>query len=228
LNKTCLILIHGFGGNSAEVTPLAGFLSHKGYHTICPQLKGHTGIKKDLKGVSGHDWLKSVEDELVKAGKEFDTICIIGFSMGGLIAIHLAVKYDIAALVTINTPVYYWDFKRIAWNIIHDLRTGEFTNIRRYRKSSAGLPLEAMLNFKMLLNRTKPLIGQVKCPLYVLQGSDDDTVKPKSANYLYDHAGSSSKRIDFFVHSGHAMLQSQAAPTALQSINGFLEEVLKY
>jgi carboxylesterase len=223
MKQPLLILIHGFGGNPDEVAPLAEFLSRKGYRTISPGLKGHTGLRNDLKGITYRDWIQSVENELLKAGRELTESILIGFSMGGLIAVNVAVRHRVAAVITINTPIYYWDLKRIWQNLRNDFQTRKFENLKRYLNSSAALPLEAMLNFRRLLNQTKPLLGEVTCPFYVLQGSDDDTVRPRSANYLYDHTGSAVKRISFFDHFGHAMLHGNAAVAAIESIDRFIE-----
>jgi carboxylesterase len=225
MKQPLVILIHGFGGNPDEVAPLAEFLSQKGYQTISPQLRGHTGLRNDLKGITHRDWIQSVENELFKAGREVTDSVLIGFSMGGLIAVNLAVRHQVAAVITINAPIYYWDLQRIWQNLRNDFQIRKFENLKRYLISSAALPLEAMLNFRRLLNQTKPLIGEVTCPFYVLQGSDDDTVRPRSANYLYDHARSVIKRITFFDHSGHAMLHSNAATVAIENINRFIEEL---
>jgi carboxylesterase len=225
LEKIGFILIHGFGGNTNEVAPLAEFLSRKGYRTICPQLKGHTGFRSNSERITYCDWIKSVEDELVKAGKEFTDVILIGFSMGGLIALNLATNHNVAAVITINTPIYYWDLKRIGLNLLNDYQNQEVNNLKRYLDSSAGIPLKAMLNFRRMLKQTKPLIGKITCPLYVVQGSDDDTVRLRSANYIHDHVGSAIKRIAFFDHSGHAMLQSEAAETAMQSMQQFIDEI---
>lgn len=47
----CLIL-HGFGGDVKEVAPLAACLIDQEYKVLCPSLKGHTGRREDLEGVS--------------------------------------------------------------------------------------------------------------------------------------------------------------------------------
>jgi esterase/lipase len=47
-NTGCLI-IHGFGGNYDEVSPLANRLEKAGYKVVCPALAGHTGRRSDLR-----------------------------------------------------------------------------------------------------------------------------------------------------------------------------------
>jgi carboxylesterase len=226
LKNIVFVLIHGFGGSTDEVAPLADFFSRKGYRTICPKLKGHTGAWHDLKGVKYQDWIRSVTDELETVENDITDLIVIGFSMGGLIALNLATRHRFAAVITINTPIYYWDLKRIGLKLLNDFKNREFSNLQRYLDSSAVLPIGAILNFKLLLKQTKPIIREITCPLYVLQGSDDDAVMPRSANYIYERARTTVKRIDFFDHFGHEMLQSAAAETAIASIERFVAELI--
>lgn len=108
--SSCLI-IHGFGGGVNEVKILADYLTDKGYVTSCTKLKGHTGNGKDMLDANYNDWISSAEEDLKKLMETTRNIVIIGFSMGGLIAVNLACKYNIKAIITINTPIYYWNLK---------------------------------------------------------------------------------------------------------------------
>lgn len=225
MKKIGCLLIHGFGGSVYEVSPLAEYLERKGYGVICPALKGHTGRKEDLRGITYHDWLDSAEMALMELLESHDHIFLIGFSMGGLIAINLASKYNVSGLITINTPIYYWDFKRIYLNIVHDLRNKEYTNIHRYMKSSGNTTLSALFHFKLLLTRTKPIIRNVKCPLFVTQALDDDTVRKQSARYIHERMSGKRKKLRFYDHGGHLILRSSSASKVMEDIWAFINEI---
>lgn len=108
-NKLGCLIIHGFGGGIFEIESLAEHLTDRGYIAACPKLKGHTGIGKDMKTADYKDWISSAEAELIKLMEKTKNIAIIGFSMGGLIAVNLACKYDIKIIVTINTMMILQD-----------------------------------------------------------------------------------------------------------------------
>lgn len=219
----CLV-IHGFGGCVDEISPLAARLRAKGYTIVCPRLKGHTGKRSDLKKAGYTDWIASAEQGLLDLLSRCRSVYIIGFSMGGLIAVNLALKYDLAGMVTINTPIYYWDVRRILSNIAYGFTTGDFSVIRRYINSAASFPLPALLNFHRLLNRTKRMVNDVICPVFITQGVDDDTVKTSSADYLFNNVNSPVKRLKLYERSGHLMLWSPAARHVIRDIEGFLQE----
>ncbi len=217
----CLV-IHGFGGSYREVRPLVEALEQQEILINCPQLKGHTGIPSDLKEVRYTDWIGSAEEQLQCLKDQCEMVFIIGFSMGGLIGMQLASRYEVDGLVTINTPIYYLDKGKIISNIIHDLKTRDYSNIKRYLKPSNRLPLKALWNFRLLLNKTRELITSVRTPLLVAQAIDDDVVHHKSAGYIYTHAGSTVKKLSTYTRGGHVLLLSEAAHAVIGDVSRFL------
>ncbi len=221
-NKTGCIIIHGFGGNIEEVMPLAQRLTEEGYNVVCPSLKGHTGRRKDLKGVTYLDWIESGELELRKLLETCERIYLIGFSMGGLIALLLAAKYKVAGVVTLNSPIYYWDIKRIMINLWEDLKYKKPENMKHYLQSSRKFPFSAMLYFRVLLSKSKAIMKEVHCPVFIAQALQDDTVRKSSAKYIYEHLAAKLKTVKYYDHSGHLILWSEAAGTVIQDVVKFL------
>lgn len=221
MQKACL-LIHGFGGSVREVTPLAEALVADGYAVLCAELKGHTDRAKDMKSAGWQDWIQSAEGALDQLKEKYKEVFVIGFSMGGLIGMRLAMRYEIRALITINTPIYYWNLRRILYNIASDIKSRSFVNIRRYTSSSGSLPMRAVFNFLSLLYKTRPLIPQVQCPVFTLQALDDDTVQSRSAAYIQRKIASKNKQVKYYPKGGHVILLSQEAPEVITNVKEYL------
>jgi len=224
-NKVGCLIIHGFGGSIYEVEPLAEYLANKGFEVSCPQLKGHTGNRQDMRKATYEDWIRSAEEELLKLKKKADDIAIIGFSMGGLIGVNLACKYDVKALVTINTPIYYWNLKRVCLNLVEDIKNRRADNFQRYMRARSNSPIPAMRNFLMLLNHTKPKLCKVKCNVLITQARDDDTVRRRSVEYLSKHFSSGHLEIKYYDRGGHQILRSQSADKVISDVAAFLESL---
>jgi carboxylesterase len=219
------LLIHGFGGGPAEVQPLAADLTQRGHLVRMPVLKGHTGGRKDLRGVRYTDWIEAAETAFLELQAHNEKIIIAGFSMGGLIAVNLAVKYEVAALITMNTPIYHWDFRVIFKNIGSDIKSRKSVHTRRYLKNCSAFPLGALLNFRILLDTTIPLLPQITCPFYIVQACEDDTARKESAVYIRDHIASVRKQLDYIEGTGHQLLESPAAGEVISKVGKFFESL---
>lgn len=110
-------------------------------------------------------------------------------------------------------------------NIARGLVGRDFRIIKRYLRAAVKFPVSALWNFRMLLNKTKPLLSDIICPVLITQGLDDDTVRKSSAKYLFGSISSEIKRMKFYENSGHVMLHSPAAGNVIRDIEEFLERM---
>lgn len=178
-NKTGILLIHGFAGTPEEVRPLFETLEAKGYVVECPLLEGHGKTKRDLSQSNHQDWIASVEHAYLGLSQKCENVIAIGFSMGGLLVTNLW-HYRFSGLVTINTPVYYWNPKIIVRNLFVDFKKYS----RKYIKASTDKTVTTLLEFQRLLSKTKSMLGNITSRTLVIQALDDDTVYHKSADYI--------------------------------------------
>ena len=222
-NTGCLV-IHGFGGSIREVESLVTRLQEEGYQVLAPSLKGHTGLRRDMRSVTYRDWIASAEDDVRHLFTVCDKVHLIGFSMGGLIAVNLGLQYKTSSIITINTPIYYWNIKRIIFNLIDDFRKREIKHTRRYLRAS-NVPFSALVNFKLLLYGTKAKLKEVTCPVLVIQSTEDDTVRKRSAEYIFMHIGSEKKQLCFFDSTRHVILRGPEAEDVIQRVLEFLRQV---
>ncbi|OLN31853.1 alpha/beta hydrolase [Desulfosporosinus metallidurans] len=225
-NKIGCLVLHGFGGDVKEVAPLASCLTDRGYKVLCPSLKGHTGRREDLQGVSYTDWIVSAEEGLLTLLSDCNVVYIIGFSMGGLLAINLGLKHNIGGIVTINTPIYYLNIKRAFIDSVNVLIRKDFKTMRRNIKASRALPFSSLLNFILLVKATKPQIKGLRCPVFITQAIDDPTVRKSSAHYIFRNARSPIKRLEFYDSSEHLILLSQEAELVIKDVIDFINSLL--
>ena len=105
MSKACLLL-HGYGGSPFEVEPICRALKAAGYHTSAPLLPGHGTSVDDFKKTFFPDWLGCAEKALLDLQKKHDQTMVIGFSMGGALALHLASHHNLAGVATLAGPVF--------------------------------------------------------------------------------------------------------------------------
>jgi carboxylesterase len=218
--KIGVLIIHGFAGTRAEVETLRKYLEQAGYLTSVPLLKGHESTKAELAGAKHEEWISGTKEELIKFTKSCEKVAVVGFSMGGLIAVNLFKQCSFDGLVLVNTPVYYWNIKVIIKNLISNFKL----NFNKYFVASSTKPLHALFEFQSLLSKTKPLFSSVNCNTLVMQEWDDDTVNPRSAKFIYNKL-SGKKRLRMLKKGGHVLLMGSEAEKVCKEIEGFIREL---
>jgi len=104
------LLIHGFAGSTVEMEPLAQALEAAGFDVVRLTLPGHATSIEDFSHTFFPDWRaaaeRACEEELARGRR----VVVIGHSMGGSLALHLAQRYDLAGVVTLAAPLYLYRF----------------------------------------------------------------------------------------------------------------------
>ena len=103
---TACLLIHGYGGSPFEVEGLARALETAGLATRAPTLPGHADGHAGFAETRFSDWLAHAEKELADLQKQYARVMILGFSMGGALALNLACRYPVVGVITLSTPVF--------------------------------------------------------------------------------------------------------------------------
>ncbi|RNB85942.1 alpha/beta fold hydrolase [Brevibacillus fluminis] len=209
----CLVL-HGFAGDIHEVMPLARHLREQGYAVECPTLDGHGRTRRHLGKSTRDEWVNSAIEAYKRLSMRATEIVVIGFSMGGLLALQVAAKHPVKLLVTMNTPYHYWDVRQALRNLRDDFGT----EAARYVQGMVRIPLRSMLQFRQLLDETKSIMPTVTCPCLLLQGERDDTVQAISVGLLRQSIGSDEIDVSYFPESGHLLLKGSEADEAIRVI----------
>lgn len=223
------LCIHGFTGNPSEVEPLVTHLKeHTNWHIAVPTLPGH-GESLELRGVSYNQWIQHAEEELKKLLEKCDTVYVVGFSMGGLIASYLAVHYPIQKLILLSAAAFYINPKQLVLDIkemIKDSFKGKIKENElylRYMRKIKETPIAATLQFRKLVASIKPLLGKVTIPTLIAQGEIDGVVPPRSAQYLYETISAPYKKLVYLRESKHLICHCNEREELFHEIVDFLK-----
>lgn len=212
-----ILVIHGFGGDISEISPLCDIMLNKGYDVSAPILAGHGGSKEALAKTKFTDWIESAMQAYVELQTQYEHVAVIGFSMGGLIAVNLFNIYPFDFLITVNSPIYYWNVKAA----FHNLETDFSTTARKYLHESHNKSVSSLVEFIKILDFSKDKFKNVTCDTLVIQAKDDDTVKPKSAEYIYNSVIGYKKKL-YYESGGHIILNTNNVTDIADKIDLFL------
>jgi carboxylesterase len=111
--KIGLFAVHGFMENGMmSFRNLSVVLNSMKKDYYLTNLQGHRD-NENINEFNYEKCLKEVEAEYIDFKMKYDEVMLIGFSMGGAIAAHLASKYGATKLVLVSAALKYGGTKRI-------------------------------------------------------------------------------------------------------------------
>jgi esterase/lipase len=183
-----ILMVHGFLDSAYSMRYLAQFFRDKCFVVYVVVLPGHGTVPGDLLRVNYRDWINATHFGATKIAEQAQNIYIMGYSLGGLLAINevlqnpkafkaallfapcLAVKTPYAALIA---PAYWLSqfIPRLKWL---SLRNDDI-NVRY-----ESYPLNPVYQITKLMNKVqRQLAGKsISIPIFMQQSADDMTVDP--------------------------------------------------
>jgi carboxylesterase len=217
-----VLCLHGFTGTPYEVAPLARALGTAGYTVSAPLLAGHGTTAAALAATRWGDWLASAEAAFDHLSSTCDggPVAVAGFSMGGLLALHLCRTRPVAALVLMSVPLRLpaWQTavlrgfarlpgflrrNRLATLRKHDGSDVTDEHVRDENPSLTEMPLAGLAELVDLAETTRRDLSTISVPALVAHGERDKTI-PQSASFELagSLAGQTVERL-WLPRSGH-------------------------
>lgn len=230
-----VLVLHGFTSSLATVDRLVPPLEERDIPYALPILRGHGTRSEDLRGVTWHHWYEDGERALDGLLDRCARVVVMGLSMGGLVALHLAAhRPERLAGVALVAPALRLN---VAGASLIPLlaRTGRHAAVdpRRAfedRALAAGstnyldAPIAAvhsLVQFGKVVERELP---RVRVPLLTLYTPRDRVVRPEGARIIHERSGTpiAQKRLLAFARSGHEMLQDRQRDEVIAAIMDFI------
>jgi len=226
-NKGAL-LVHGFTGSPSEMRLLGEYLNRLGYTVLAPRLCGHGTMVEEMARTAWPHWYSGVEDGYHILKSVTDSVDVIGLSMGGLLVLKLAAEYPVSKVVSLSTPIFI-AAKRLQLLPIYRLFR-EFVPKKRRRlpvdqKYSVNYdvtPLRSLSSLLALVKHVDKLLPSVKAPALIVQSRSEHTVKPASAEFIYNRLGSMEKRLMWLERSGHIVTLDIEREKVFECVAAFL------
>lgn len=222
--EVAVLCLHGFTATTVEVRKIATFLSQQGFTTCAPLLPGHGTSPTEMNKTGWKDWLGTAESSLVDLMKNYQKIFILGESMGGLLALHLAAKYPtlLGALVfapAIKIPRLW--MSKFLWPFKSSMDKGK-PNDSIPQQSYRVFPLKAassLYDFQRIVRKELPA---VTLPVIIFQGKMDDTVDPMGSVCAYERIASEDKEFVLLDQSAHIILLDSQLPQVQLTCQEFI------
>ncbi len=211
-----VVLVHGFTGTPFEIRYLGERLAEAGFTVRAPRLPGHGTTVADLDATRWQDWAEAVERAVDALLMRCRRVAVVGQSLGGLLALHVAShRRDVACVASLAAPLWLdgLSAKVARWTRpegwLHRVRTipklgGSDVRDRRAKENNPcydAIPTRALgelLTFMQLTDEALPSITQ---PVLVLHATQDHTAPVACAQRIAERTRAVRTRI--LPHSYH-------------------------
>jgi carboxylesterase len=186
-NGKAVLLIHGYSGYPGELYELADRIHQAGYTVALPRIPGHGTDSKDFLSTNWHDWLTHVKNEYMDLSSRYESVSIAGLSMGGVLALLLASKFDpekivlLAPALAISNRVFYFTpllrlfIRRLSSNW-EPSATDDGDRLYMGREYWSYNYPSTLAGLYRLMRMARRNLSKIKCPVMVMLSEADSIV----------------------------------------------------
>ena len=224
-SNVSILLIHGFTASPWEVKELGERLAEKGYNVYGVLLAGHGTDRSELRETKWQDWYSSVKNAYEALSYISDKFFVVGVSTGGTLGLLLAEEYKIDGVVCLACPVNFKDkraglaplIKYFYWYQKRELKDEEKLYYYEYR------PLESIDQLEHMINMFYGALPSLKTPILMLQGRQDPTVDPESAELICSRINSTDKQKIYFEADNHVLTKGENKEEVFNLVFSFID-----
>ncbi|MCP4726980.1 MAG: alpha/beta fold hydrolase [bacterium] len=230
--EVCIFLVHGYTGTPSELRPLGEFLAAKGFTVTCPLLPGHGTSHKDLANMKWTEWYDFAEQEWLKLRDKYKKVFVVGISLGGAIALQLATKFDVDAVIALASGTRPGDWRLpmlpfFKW-IIKSMKKTKNAYARgpeRKRFAYEYNPIASTGELVKLYNHLEKNLSSVKAPLLLVHSKDDIIVPYPNTDIILKNVSSSNVKLVSLEKAGHIITLSEDQDTIHKEVLEFIENL---
>jgi esterase/lipase len=194
-----VLLIHGFLSSPAELRSLGERLHAAGCHVLGVRLKGHGTSPWDLRERNWHEWKESVARgyDIVKALSQ--SVHIVGFSTGGLLALEHAANKPQQRIKTVTSvcapvdfhnknmvfvPLMHHANKLVSWVNSEGIMPFTPNEPENPEVNYQHIPLRALYQLTQFIHHLRATTLTINARVFLYQGNRDPVVNPSSIGVL--------------------------------------------
>ncbi len=229
-NRTGVLLIHGFTGSPAAMRGLGEFLNQNlGYTTLGIRLPGHGTQVDDLRRPAWRDWLTTVEDGLNLLRGLSDRIYIAGLSMGGVLTLIAANRYQVHGVAALSTPYGLTGDWRVHFMRPLSLFVPKFKKPaavgNRAETSYAYFVPHAIAEAAELAKLMQERLPKINIPVLLIQSRGDKVIEPNALDLLSERIHTPRNETFWLERSGHVITLDQEREIVYRKVADFFSAI---
>lgn len=232
------LLIHGFTGTPKEMRWMGEYLSRQGFPCLGIRLAGHATQPADMIRSRHTDWIASVEDGYHLLRGVTDQIYLLGLSMGGVLALLMSTRLQVAGVVAMDTLYYLpqeypvWLMKLVSRVLRFQPKSkdepgSDWFDQDAYAKhiSYPDNPVRSGAELKLLAAEMRAALPKINVPVLLIHSKDDTYVKPENMEQIYADLNTPVKTKLYVTGCGHVVTRDAARDQVFEAAAAFIRRV---
>lgn len=248
--KKAILLLHGWLSDINDFDSLVPKLDTMYDHIERFTYSGHSG--DDPNNFDDKKTFDSLDKTFKELQLEYEIIDVLGFSMGGALAVYLSQHYAFNKLILLAPANQYLNFKFTFSRIKHlfktlylyeraviakdeeikELHKNNLRKILEDDKFSINFAKEKYLHryfrnsfntFRKVIKRVNDETKEIRNPLFIAWGNFDQLVPHASAKYLYDICTNETRKLVVYEEMSHTLILSKNNQKLVDDIIDFLK-----
>jgi len=246
-----VLMLHGLGASSLELTRLAKDLHAQGFSVRAPDIQGYCFGTPQQHWPS---WVAQAQAHLWEMRKQYETVSVVGVSMGATMGMWLATREPLTSLVVLSAGLSY-DGWAIPWYqfLIDWTAWIPFANRYEYKErepygikndetramvkrmlkldhiSETGaetISLDRLIEGRKFISETLSLVPNISAPTLIMHAVDDESVHIRHAENVFKRLASLDKELIYLGDSYHMITIDNERETVHQETLRFLKRTV--
>lgn len=185
-----VLLLHGFTSTPASMEPVAQVLRDAGCAVRVPMLPGHGTRWQDLNSTSAEQLLRAALADWDRLAARRRDVAVVGLSMGGALALHVAARRSPSAVVTINPCLRLkpgqLGLARLLGRVLPSTApvAGDIARPGAVEEAYDRTPVRGVATLGRLAAQVRGELGAVRSPVLLLRSASDNVLPRSSADTL--------------------------------------------
>jgi len=228
-SRTAILMIHGFTATPSQMRMLGEAIHREGYTVRAMLLPGHGTTVEDMNTKSWQDWLRAVRSEVVEMLSKYEKLFVLGLSIGGVLTLLMAEEMPLDGIIAL-APATRLTQKHI-WAAPVYARFVPFKDkpdyiFRENNLAYCKIPIARLTDAAMLASMARLGLSHITCPMLLMQGRRDRTVKAEAPQEIMRGAvNCHDKELLWLENSPHVCTNESDFDTLLPACLSFIRRV---
>lgn len=227
-----VILFHAYTGTPIDVNSIGKALERENYTVITPTFDGHDlEDPNEVLKFGIKDWLKNGEDvyETLK-NDGFTDVSVFGLSLGGVIATHIMLNYDVNSYGTFSSPVVSTSDTNVpemfwTWYKFKMKKMGyDEAEIDAKKNEVVTRVKEVLSGINQHVEKMSEQYGSVELPVFIGQGGNDQMIPAEQAHEFKNALTKANVDFHWYEDAPHVITTGRVGKELQQDLLAFLEK----